>query len=348
MAIRQRGAGWQVDVMLAGTRYRPTFETEGAAIEWEAAAKVAHKLGRPIPAPPTSVTQGGGRIRTIGEMLDAVKRDRWSSRKVGDRLGRYGELFVEWKGAHTPLGDVDSQCLHDYAHYCREKLGNDNGTINRKMSSVKVLFKEAVNRRLVDQVPYFGKLPESKGSLDFLDFGEEDVVIRQLEHRGYSRYAQLVIFLIDTGCRISEALKVEYKTISHGRVRFEERKNGKFGVVPLTKRAQAVIQQCKVDGSDPLRPFGDITYRRALEHITKVYQGIGGRYGDVKQPFHIFRHSCASRLAIRGIDAKRIMEWMDHSSLVVTQRYMKLAPADLDIAAQALEPKAPNLRVVEK
>ncbi|MER8491121.1 tyrosine-type recombinase/integrase [Mesorhizobium australicum] len=65
---------------------------------------------------------------------------------------------------------------------------------------------------------------------------------------------------------------------------------------------------------------------------------------------HVFRHSCATRLAIAGIDANRIKEWMDHSSLLVTQRYVKLSPKNLEVGAEALDgiTTPAKLKVVKK
>lgn len=88
------------------------------------------------------------------------------------------------------------------------------------------------------------------------------------------------------------------------------------------------------------------TSRRQLR---AVMDKLGGKYENIVQPFHIMRHSCASLLAMRGVEANRIQNWMDHSSLVVTQRYMKLAPAAMSEVAGALEPIArPHLKVVNE
>ena len=146
-----------------------------------------------------------------------------------------------------------------------------------------------------------------------------------------------MIVLIDTGARIKEALNVTHKQIGRGTIRFENTKNGKFRTTPLTRRAQAALERRRVQGGDPERPFGDLTYDWSIKKMREVYDHLGGDYEAVTQPFHIFRHSCASRLAIKGVDANRIKEWCDHSSLVVTQRYMKLAPGALDDVVSVLE-----------
>lgn len=348
MTVRSRGNGYQADLMLNGTRYRPVFTTEAAAVTWESEARLAAKLGKPIPQP-TVDTLGnrGTALKTLDDFYKLVKKERWSSRKSGDKLARNAEIFIEWKGKSTPVKDIVSRDLYNFANYCREDLGNDNATINRKMSSVKVLLKKAVHEGVITMVPYIEKFKEtSLGSVDFLDFGEEDPLIRLLDHRGLQRVTQLVIFLIDTGARINEAKKLTFDDVTERHVILRDRKSGRTSYIPPTARVRAVLAQCRIDSKDPERPFGDIHLDTARRKLNEVYEKLGGKYAKFTQPFHVLRHTCASRLAMRGIDAKRIMDYMDHSNLSVTQRYMKLSPTALDDVAAALEPATPKLRVV--
>lgn len=130
---------------------------------------------------------------------------------------------------------------------------------------------------------------------------------------------------------------------------FENRKNGNMMGIPLTKRAQEAIARRRKASTHPDRPFGNINADQARRLLNEINKKLGGDYAKITQPFHVTRHSCASRLATRGVDAKRIKEWMDHASFVTTERYMKLAPSALELAASALEPNAqhPMLRAVE-
>jgi hypothetical protein len=51
---------------------------------------------------------------------------------------------------------------------------------------------------------------------------------------------------------------------------------------------------------------------------------------------HTMRHTCASRLVQGGMDLYRVMTWLGHSSINVTQRYAHLAPTSLDAGAAIL------------
>ena len=349
MAIRKRGSGWQADFMLAGTRYRATFSDKRKAERWEDDCRMAHNEGLPIPEAPTDVRQGGGTISTLGDLHKQVTELRWSQKKSGDILSANARQFLDFVGRNRPISSIDTNDFDDFAVHCRTTRNNDNATINRKMSAVLVMLEWARKRRIIPYVPYYEKLKETSASTDFLDFGEEDAIIAELHHRGLTRLARLVPFLLDTGCRISEALNLRYDRVRGNHILFDgqHQKNGSDRRITMTTRVKTILLQCQQECPDVEKPFGDIKYKWALDTMKGVYAGLPERYRGFQQPFHIYRHSCASRLAIRGVDAARIMVWMDHSNLSVTQRYMKLRSQDIDICAEALESKDSHLRVVK-
>lgn len=349
MSVKPRGRGFQVDVKLGNTRYRPVFDTETAAKTWEEDARHAHKMGRTIPEPPTTVTKGGGRVDSLADLLDMVNVD-WELDKCASAPKMYanGKAFLEWFGGARHPSEVNDTTIDDYVQHLRSELGNSGATINRKMSPVRMMLKKAVKRGMISKVPETPLFDESKGSLNWLDFGQEDPIIGHLNHRQRADLVDLVMFLIDTGARITETLNVEWRTIRPTVVVFENRKNGNMMGVPLTKRAQASLSRRRSACTNPDGPFKDINADQARRLLQDIYKKLGGDYAKITQPFHVFRHSCASRMATRGVDAKRIKEWMDHASFVTTERYMKLAPSALELAASALEPEGmhPTLKVV--
>lgn len=348
MAVRERNGSFQADVTVKGVRHRHTFETASAAVQWQEDAKHAAKQGRPIPEPSTKVTQGGGRLETIRHIYDLVVRDNWSMKKSGQALSLNGKLFVEWCGESKPISEIDEALIADYVYHCRSVLGNSNATLNRKMSAIRVMLVMARKRKIISALPEIDRYKESTGSLNYLDFGEEDPILTHLRHRGLDALADLVIVLIDTGARINEILKLDFENVqASGYLHLENRKSGNMSSIPMTKRVRIAFENRRIHSKNPDKPFAELKYRWVKDNLYKVYEHLGGKYENITQPCHVFRHSCASRLAIKGIDASRIKEWMDHSSLVVTQRYIKLAPKDLDVAVLALENEVkPELKVV--
>ena len=52
--------------------------------------------------------------------------------------------------------------------------------------------------------------------------------------------------------------------------------------------------------------------------------------------FHMFRHTFATRLRDRGVPLDRIKELLGHKTMVMTLRYAKVRPVQLEEAIAAL------------
>lgn len=51
------------------------------------------------------------------------------------------------------------------------------------------------------------------------------------------------------------------------------------------------------------------------------------------------RHTCCTHLINGGVHIKRVMEWMGHSTMSTTMRYMQIRPDSLDEVVAVLEGK---------
>jgi integrase len=90
----------------------------------------------------------------------------------------------------------------------------------------------------------------------------------------------------------------------------------------------------KLLGNDRL--FHDLT-ESTLRFQWETIRTKLGMTDDEQFVVHMLRHTCASRLAMAGKNATFIMNWMGHSSIMVTQRYMHLSPNTMLEGAEALE-----------
>lgn len=77
--------------------------------------------------------------------------------------------------------------------------------------------------------------------------------------------------------------------------------------------------------------------RNWLRHPWDRVRGHLGYAEDKHFVPHILRHTCALRLAQGGANVKLIAEWLGHRSLVVTNKYMVLAPTSLNAGVALLE-----------
>lgn len=210
--------------------------------------------------------------------------------------------------------------------------GNSNGTINRKLSALRKLLKKALKMGEVHSLPEFRRLKERAGRLRFLDRDEEDALFAAIGSRSVI-YANLSIFLVDTGARLGEALGLRWNDIDGCRVTFWLTKSGRSRTVPLTRRAQQAIA---AHSSNGIGPFHGITQPqfRIVWHEAKAEVGLGD---DPDVVPHVLRHTCASRLVRGGVDLRRVQTWLGHQTLQMTMRYAHLATHDLDGCVAVLE-----------
>lgn len=318
--IRQRGSSFQADVTIEGKRRRKQFTTYAAAAAWEASQSSTE--GDPYVTPKETLSASSAR-------LHAVLWDTSSEHSVD--VKRHLDETVEILG-DIPVETFDNKCVDKLLLHYRSK-GLANATINRKFASLSKLFRHLHRSREIQYMPYFPRQKERLGRVRFLTEEEEDRLfyhLRQLKGDNH----RLAVFLVDTGARMGEALKVQHRDVDliNRCVTFWETKSNHSRTVYLTDRAYDAV----VASSDCASPFAAINRWTFKGHWDKAKEHAGLGDDTLVVP-HILRHTCASRLVQGGMDLRRVQEWMGHRSMQMTMRYAHLAPQDLKRCVDVLE-----------
>lgn len=216
--------------------------------------------------------------------------------------------------------------------------GNSNATINRKMAALSKLLRKASKMGTIHSLPEFRRQKERGGRIRFLEFEEEDRLFGAIRNRSEDSY-RLCIFLVDTGCRLGEAIGTIWNDIQDNRATFWLTKSGRSRTVPLTERAIEVLKLPPPPDPSYRRPKGPFAMLnqakfRAIWNDAKDEVGLGT---DDQVVPHVLRHTCASRLVQGGIDIRRVQMWLGHQTLQMTMRYAHLATHDLDRCVAVLE-----------
>lgn len=241
-------------------------------------------------------------------------------------LGELDEIFL---GAR--FSAFTDEMLDRLIGALRER-GNSNATINRKMAALSKLLRKAYRMGDIHSLPEFRRQKEKAGRIRFLEPEEEHRLFRAINDRSEDAW-RLSVFLVDTGCRLGEALGLCWGDIHGDRVSFWLTKSGRSRTVPLTARALDVLA---VSDRRERGPFTMLTqaHYRAIWNDAKQEVGLGT---DDQVVPHILRHTCASRLVRGGIDIRRVQMWLGHQTLQMTMRYAHLATNDLDPCVKVLE-----------
>lgn len=307
---RKRGSAWQADVYIGTKRIRQTFKSKQDAVEFERNA--------------TSMAD----TSNVGTIFPTFANDLWKGTKSWRDGERIANEWVTRLGPETPLFKITDQLIENVVKDL-EREGNASQTINNKLTRLSKLLKRCHRKRLIPSVPFIELKRQYSGRIRFLTRDEEQALFSHLsdEERHFAS------FLLYTGCRVGEALDLEWRDVTDSTVTFWITKGDKARSVPLTQPAREALAHFK---GRAVKPFLTLSYSTFLKHWDKAKER-AGLADDPQVVPHVLRHTCASRLVQRGVDIRRVKEWMGHANIATTMRYAHLAPRDLDVAARLLE-----------
>jgi integrase len=182
---------------------------------------------------------------------------------------------------------------------------------------------------------------EPEGRIRVISEQEEDDILKTCrETISCSEMADLVIILIDTGMRLSNALNLKYgENVNYqaNMLHIWINKAKKPYSVPMTKRVREVLERRQCYGRKPFSLNID-----QVEDRWKLIRKHLKMEDDEDFVLHALRHTCASRLVMAGIDLKRVQEYLGHASYTTTLKYAHLNPGNLAKAREVLEKKKWN------
>ncbi len=209
--------------------------------------------------------------------------------------------------------------------------------MNRHLAVLKaVLRKAAQDWGALEQVPSISLFKLRNQRYRWLTRAEED----RLLDTAAPHLRDLLVFLLDTGARLSEAAQLTWRDVQidrlpRGMVKFMTTKSGLPRSVPLTRQCRAVAEH----GSRPALPRGRC--RVFLHRQTGPKNGRPRRAKPFNRPHRAFyaaceraevgdfrihdtRHTFASRLVMKGVPLMEVSKLLGHSSLAMTMRYAHL------------------------
>ena len=273
---------------------------------------------------------------TMREAMKLTHEMRWAGKASETNAMGYCKQVVDFYGPDFPIAKVTAQSFMRMREFFRQK-GNSNGTINWKGSCLSSLLKCS---ELMGHIESSPRLPDSlplKNTRDrVVTPREQEAFIAYFQAICEPEAADMFTFLIDVGCRWSEAERMQSGEIDLQRrcVLFPKTKNGKPRTVPLTGQAFSAIE-ARLSPVKRYRVFS-YTYKQFQYLFAKGKGALGLEY-DKTLTIHSLRHTCASRLAVKGVSLPVIMQFGGWRSLAAVQRYAHVDITGLEMARRALE-----------
>ncbi len=247
------------------------------------------------------------------------------------------------KLADLPLDEIDTQCIEQYKVVRRDSMSTHKkrvspASVNRELATLRRLLRMAHEWKKFDRLPKI-KLLRGEGQREFVLSREmEETYINALP----PLMRDLAPFLIDTGLRVGEALKLEWSEVTGSgvRVRRLHSKNSKTRTIPLTPRALGILT-AKRDRSGLVfrnTDTGPLYHTWLDQQHAEVRKALGLPSDFV---LHSLRHTFGTRLGETGTDAFTIMKLMGHSSVAISQKYVHPSSESDRLAIERLSGASP-------
>lgn len=236
--------------------------------------------------------------------------------------------------------DIETHRVLAFLDHLESERGNSAATRNCRLAAVRCLVEHLLRHDPIRAAQYHRILaiPTKKArvaAVTYLEPEEVEVLLRQpdLQTQSGRRDRALMVFLYNTGARVSEALAVRRHEIvleRPARVRLCG-KGAKDRICPLWKETVSALEDLTEIGGDP----GDPVFLNARGHpLTR--DGVAyvlhkhARRAACEMPAlerrritpHVLRHSCAVALLQAGIDVATIRDYLGHASVATTSRYI--------------------------
>jgi integrase/recombinase XerC len=306
-----------------------------------------------------------------------LKRDR-SALTIKGYLADV-QLFARWF-AQTNAEAFAPQAVtpSDVREYRQHLLNADRrkaNTINRKLAALSVFMRFAIDARLIEHDPttQIKYVEESPRGPKYLDKQEQFALQRAIEKDlqfSQARYpkrwlsrrrdASLVLFLLHTGLRVSEAIALTKRDVclSERKGQVTVRGKGqKQRTVPLNAEARKALQawlDVRPEMADDsvwvslAVTCGGVSHRETVDTETEAglsarsVQRVLKRYGRAAHIAaltpHVLRHCFGKNLIDANVSLEKVAALLGHSNLNTTRIY--ITPSDQDLAQAVEKPLA--------
>ena len=250
------------------------------------------------------------------------------------------------------VDDVTVDRVLSFLDYLESERRNGVATRNSRLTALRSFCRYLAHRDPAHAAEYqrILSLPLKKERPRLVTYWEPEeiqVLLRQPDRRTLAgaRDFALLIFLYNSGARVSEALAVDGSDLQLRRPR-QVRLHGKGSkdrICPLWRDTSSALQrllqraQLPLDGPVFRNARGEPLSRDGVAYIITKHYGSAAREQPAlrrkRMTPHVIRHSCAVALLQAGLDLTVIRDFLGHASIATTGLYVK---ANLQMKRRAL------------
>jgi site-specific recombinase XerD len=281
--------------------------------------------------------------------VEYLPRQRGASvhtlRAYRDTLKLLFEFVAQRRGcsiASLELADLDVAAVADFLDHLESKRENSAATRNCRRAAIRSFFKHLVRNDLAHSQQYTRVLaiPSKRARqrpATYLEADDVRAIIAEPDRRipdGWRDYT-LLLFLYNCGARVSEATDVRWndlQLVAPRQVRLRG-KGRKERLLPLWRETADALHRLQgmATGSDQQHVFvnrhGHPLTRDGVAYILRKYASAAASkdrptLARKRVTPHVLRHSCAVALLQSGTDVTVIRDYLGHTSVATTGRYI--------------------------
>jgi site-specific recombinase XerD len=247
---------------------------------------------------------------------------------------------VERPVARLQLDDVRVDAVLAFLEHIESERRNTAVTRNCRLAAIRS-FVDHLLRHDVTRAEQYGRilaLPAKRARqrlVSYLEPHEARAVIAHVHTTTAAglRDRALLLFLYNTGARVSEALAVRPRDLQLFRPRHARLhgKGNKDRICPIWPETAAALRSLVANAESPDEPIfrsarGSPLTRDGVAYVlAKHVRGVAESMPALRRRRvtpHVLRHSCAVALLQAGVDVTVIRDYLGHASIATTSRYL--------------------------
>ncbi len=267
-------------------------------------------------------------------------------------------VFMRSRTKRSPttllIQDITPTLVRDFLNALEHERGNSVRSRNHRLAVLRSFFEfvarsEPSHAGICRQIVSVPIKKSQRGLVDYLEMDEIREIFNQIDPARPERardYA-LLLFLYNTGARVSEAsqLRFSWLTLSRPYRVSILGKGRKWRICPLwTKTGEAFrdFLNGRVVHSEEehvfLNRFNCPLGRHGIFNIVKKYAQVASvkmpRLAQKRISPHTIRHTTAMHMLQAGVDLNSIRTWLGHASLETTHQYVQI---NIEMKTKAME-----------
>ncbi len=263
-------------------------------------------------------------------------------------LRLFGEWFQSSNGEEMTPEGITPIDVKEYKAYLLQVKRFKPATVNRRLASISAFCAWATKQGLVEANPAerIGNVQEVELAPRWLTRKEQYALVRAVQKDGNTRDEAVIMLLLHTGLRVSEASNLRLSDIEisqrKGEVTVRDGKGGKHRVVPLNADVRRALAEYLESRPEALHDYVFVGKQKGqlkpwgIQYVASKYAYLAKL--DSVTP-HTLRHTFGKNLVDAGVSLDKVATLLGHKNLNTTRVYTRPSGADLATAVEKLEIK---------